>query len=297
MNVLMITGDTRFGSGNPRYDLQASAVEKLEVLYWGRGQLFPRIPQGHFDVITAQDPLWRGAVAWFVARKCGAKLNVQAHMDLSTLGIIQGVLARMVLRRADTIRTVSEKIKMQVERMNVQAKITVLPVFVDIDTFRNAGRKAHTGKNILWIGRFEKEKNPLQAIEVLKEVLKTIPDAKLMMLGSGTMKEQIEEEGVDLPVDILGWQDPTAHLQVADVVISTSFYESWGASIVESLAVGVPVVSPDVGVAKEAGAIVVPREKLADEVIKVLKNGGNGVLKLSLLPASEWAVQWKQTLV
>lgn len=297
MNVLMITGDKRFGSGNPRYDLQASAVEKLEILYWGRGQLFPRIPQGHFDVVTAQDPLFRGLVAWFTAKRLGAKLNVQVHMDLSTLGIVQGVLARMVLRRADVIRAVSEKIKMQIERMNVKAKITVLPVFVDVDTFRNAGRKAHAGKNILWIGRFEKEKNPLQAIEVLREVLKTIPDAKLMMLGSGTMKEQIEEKGAGLPVDILGWQDPTAYLQVADAVLSTSFYESWGASIVESLAVGVPVVSPDVGVAKEAGAIVVQREKLAEKVIEVLKNDGKGVLKLSLLPASEWAVQWKQTLV
>ena len=56
----MITGDPRFGPGNERYELQKRAVEELSVIYWGKGALWPRIPKGHFDVVTAQDPFWRG---------------------------------------------------------------------------------------------------------------------------------------------------------------------------------------------------------------------------------------------
>lgn len=66
---------------------------------------------------------------------------------------------------------------------------------------------------------------------------------------------------------------PAVFLETADVVLCTSLYESWGASIVEALAAGVPVVAPDVGVAKEAGATVVPRAQLAEAVVRVLEEG------------------------
>lgn len=304
MNVLMITGDKRFGSGNPRYDLQASAVGKLEVLYWGRGQLFPRIPHGHFDVVTAQDPLFRGVVAWCISKKLRAKLNVQVHMDLSTLSLIRRILAQIIIRHADSVRVVSDKIKVQVEKIGFKGKISVLPVFVDIERFKKLMHQPQRNKKtIVWIGRFEEEKDPEEALSVFNSVREAGIDASLVVLGKGSLEEKLLrlKSAYNLEyrdeIEFPGWRDPYEYLKMADVVLCTSWYESWGASIVESLAAGVPVVSPDVGVAKEAGAIVVPREKLAEKVIEVLKNGEKGVLKLSLLPASEWAVQWKQTLV
>ena len=72
MRVLVITGDRRFGPGNPRYDLQRQAVEELTVVYWGRGALLPKLPAGPFDVVTAQDPFWRGFVGWYAAKRLRA---------------------------------------------------------------------------------------------------------------------------------------------------------------------------------------------------------------------------------
>ena len=71
-----------------------------------------------------------------------------------------------------------------------------------------------------------------------------------------------------------------------------------GASIVEALAAGVPVVAPDVGVAKEAGAIIASRDRLAEAVIEVLRSVRpvRGELKLSPLSKEEWTVAWKETL-
>ena len=71
MKVLMISGDQTFGPGNPRYELQRSAVESLTVVYWGHGSMFPKVPSGTYDVVTAQDPLWRGHFALHISRRLG----------------------------------------------------------------------------------------------------------------------------------------------------------------------------------------------------------------------------------
>lgn len=296
MKVLVITGDKNFKPGHERYELQKSAVDELAVVYWGRGSLWPNIPAGHFDVITAQDPLLRGVFALRAAKKMGARLHVQVHMDLQVLPWWKRVLARFVLRHADTVRVVSEKIKQQVVKMEVSANISVLPVYVDITKFKNAVRREHPQKTILWVGRYEAEKDPLAAIAVLEEVRKAGVDAKLVMIGQGSLKEVLVARINGQPVEVLGWQDPLAYLETADVVLCTSLHESWGASIVEALAAGVPVVAPDVGTAKEAGATIVPRQELSGGVLGVLASGHKGQLQIELLPKEAWARKWKETL-
>ena len=292
MKVLMITGDKNF-SASPRFALQAAQVERLGVVYIGWGSLWPKVPAGQFDVVTAQDPLLRGAFARRAAKKIGARFNVQVHMDLQVLPWWKHILARIILRHADSIRVVSEKIKKQVQNMGVTAPISVLPVYIDISKFRNIihqpSKSDLLGGNILWLGRFEDEKDPLCAIEVLKKV----PNARLVMLGSGSLEKKLKKSAAGLEIEFPGWQDPAAYLAEADVVLSTSKHESYGASIIEALAAGVPVVSPDIGVAREAGAA---RLDLAHAVAEVLRSGGKGDLKIHLLNEQEWGQQWKQSL-
>src|SRR3989344_3257308 len=98
IRVLMITGDknvlTPGTEAHARAELQKSQVEKLEIVYWGAGALItPLRVHGRFDVVTAQDPFWRGLVGWFVARRMGAKLNIQVHTDLSVQYFFRRVLA------------------------------------------------------------------------------------------------------------------------------------------------------------------------------------------------------------
>ena len=297
MKVLMITGDRSFTPGHPRYELQRSAVEEFAVMYWGRGSLFPRIPKGSWDVVTVQDPFWRGLFARHVARRLGARLNVQVHTDLAAQGFFRRMLAQFVLRRAASVRVVSEKIKKQVERMGVRTPATVLTIFVDVEKFTHLPRAPHAQKTILWLGRFEAEKDPLQAIAVLQAVRAGGTDARLVMLGAGSLEQALHRKAERLPVEFPGWRDPTTYLPEADVVLSTSLHESFGASMVEALAAGVPVVAPDVGVAREAGAIVVPRDELAAKTEEVLRIGSRGTLQLSLLAKEEWIRRWRESLL
>ena len=300
MKVLMITGDKRFGPGHERYELQGAAVERLDMVCWPRGdslvKIFNMARRGRYDVITAQDPFWRAHLARHLVQLFGGKINVQVHADLSAEPFHRRLMALYHLRRAHSVRAVSEKIKQQVLRLAPRARVSVLPVYIDIERFKNIERRPEAGL-VLWLGRFEYEKDPLFALEVIQKV----PGARLAMLGGGSLEPAlracITRLSLEKKVELAGWQNPVPLLSRASTVLCTSRRESWGASIIEALAAGVPVVAPDVGVAREAGAIVVPREQLAQKVAEVLQKGAKGELKLELLSREGWQSAWRQSLI
>jgi glycosyltransferase involved in cell wall biosynthesis len=307
MKVLMISGDKNLlktgAEARERFALQQSAVEQLDVFVWPQVHSYRGIARAayvqRYDVVTSQDPFWRGLISWWLARRMGAKLNLQVHADLKGQSFFRRALATFLLRRADTIRPQSARVAEEVRKIGVKGKITTLPVF--IDTARVTGvpraRHPHFTKTILWIGRFEEEKDPAFAISVLKEVRAQGVDAGLIMLGSGTLGSQLRRVAEGLPVEFPGWQEPAKYFAMADVVLSTSPFESYGASIVESLAAGVPVVSKDVGVAREAGAIITTQDRLAEAVAHTLSVGERGVLQFSVLSAEAWAKAWRDSLI
>ena len=301
----MISGDKNFmregTSAYERFMLQAAQVEKLELVVWPHQFFKPLLVRERFDVVTSQDPFWRGLVALMVAARSNAKLNIQVHADLHAQSKIKRLLAHFILRRADSVRVVSKRLEKEVADIT-SSPIFVLPVFIDVEQFRHIEKTRHLRfeKVILWIGRFEDEKDPLAALEVLRVVREAGVGAGLIMLGSGslehTLKAKATSLGIASHVEFAGWQDPLAYLKQADVVLCTSRAESYGASILEALAAGVAVVAPDVGVAREAGAIIAPKEQLAQKTIEVLQHGVKGSLAVSLPNAEAWAAQWKQSL-
>jgi glycosyltransferase involved in cell wall biosynthesis len=267
-----------------RFLLQQKQVDHLDVFVWPKVHsawtIWRAAQRNHYDVVTAQDPFWRGLLAWKCARLTGAKLNLQVHADLLGQSSYRRLLATHLLRHADSVRVVSEKIRQQVECTGTRAPTHILPIY--IDTARLHSHEDHMPKpflkTILWIGRLEKEKDPAMALSVLRAIREQIPEAGLTVLGSGSLVRELASEA-------------------ADVVINTSPFESYGASIVEALSVGVPVVSLDVGVAREAGATITDVAHFADTVVHMLRNREKGKLALTLLSAEEWAREWRKTLI
>lgn len=297
----MITGDrnifTPGTSAEARFALQRGAVEELRAVYWGPDSWCPPISEDAVDVVTAQDPFWRGLFALWVARRKKAALNVQVHTDLAAYGWLRRALARHVLQSADTVRVVSNKIKQQVERMGVRGRISVLPIYVDLARFRGLEHRPQQQKTILWVGRFESEKDPARAIGVLREVREAGIDASLIMLGAGSLEQELRALAEGLPVEFPGWQDPVTYVAMADVVLSTSKHESFGAGIIEALAAGVPAVGPDVGLLREAGASIADWSELGARTIEALRRSARGELKLTLPDAQEWTEAWANTLI
>jgi glycosyltransferase involved in cell wall biosynthesis len=110
------------------------------------------------------------------------------------------------------------------------------------------------------VGRLATEKNPATAIKALAAARAADHEAQLTILGAGPLENPlhslVKKLGVEKSVVFAGWKDPAEFLPEAELVLATSSYEGYGMSIVEALAAGVPVLSTDVGIAREAGATI-----------------------------------------
>lgn len=312
MKVLMITGDrnvlTEGTVAHERYKLQAAQVDALGVVYWGRGALWPQLPKEKFDVVTVQDPFLRGLFAWRAAKRLDARFNVQVHTDLDAQPLVRRALSKIVLRRAGSVRVVSERVKAQVERAGIQAPIHVLPVFIDKEAIRAAepvdlkSQFPQFDKIVFVASRLEPEKNVELAIKAMPAILHSVPNAGLLIAGGGSQLQALQvlvkkltlEDSVIFGGHIAG---VFSYYKSADLVLNTSTYEGFGATIVEALAAGCAVVSTDVGVAKEAGAIIASKREIGKKAAEALRAGSKGELKLTLPPALEWAQAWKQSLI
>lgn len=102
---------------------------------------------------------------------------------------------------------------------------------------------------ILAVGRLTKQKNFELLIKSFKEVREKV-DARLIILGEGEERKQLEAlisklNLVDF-VDLPGFDNnPYVYMKKADVFVLSSSWEGFGNVLVESMALGTPVVSTD----------------------------------------------------
>ncbi len=85
-------------------------------------------------------------------------------------------------------------------------------------------------------------------INVWKEVVKIIPDARLCIIGDGPEREELEAQANKYGLNIVlkGWvsdEDKYRLIKRSKVFVYPSYYESWGIVVAEALACGLPVVA------------------------------------------------------
>ena len=243
------------------------------------------------DVVSVQDPFEAGITGWIIARLRGARLHVQVHTDflspefarLSFLNRLRVLIAGFVLRRAARVRVVSERIKISLEKKcSLRAPITVLPIFVDVEKYRNTklGTKLSAREHLfqtklLVVSRLEPEKNVGLVIHAFA---KAAPEKScLIIIGEGSEKEALHkmahDRGIAKWVFFEGRTDPAQYYKMADLVLARSGCEGYGMVIVEALASGTPVISTDVGIAREAGAIIAEEDDFAKAITAWFESG------------------------
>jgi len=248
------------------------------------------------DIVSAQDPFETGLVAWFLARHFDVPLHIQIHTDLfspsyawhSLSNRVRVSLARFVLRRATRIRTVSDRIKQSLIReLHIpEERISVLPIYVDIESLRNAPKDAALAvkfasyrTKLLVVSRLEPEKNIQLALRAFKE--SATPSTCLIIVGEGSEQKSLmrlrETLGITDHVYFEGAVEAAPYYRAADLVLVTSRFEGYGLVIIEALASGVPVLSTDVGTAREAGAITASEALFAQELGKWFSDGPRSV--------------------
>ena len=116
------------------------------------------------------------------------------------------------------------------------------------------------------VGRFVKTKNHIFLVEAFEEVLKSVPNAKLLLIGDGPLKKQIEDKvrklGLKDKVIFSGVRSDVADLYNAmDVFVLPSLYEGLPVVGVEVQANGLPFICSS-NVTKEI--LLTDRVKLMD---------------------------------
>jgi len=107
-----------------------------------------------------------------------------------------------------------------------------------------------TGCTLIWWGRLEAHKGLPIALEALAQTRDS--DSRLLVAGAGRMRAQWEELATSLPlrdrVQFLGQvpreqlRDLAAH---CDAFVFTSLRESFGSTVLEAMAAGLPVIALD----------------------------------------------------
>ncbi len=124
---------------------------------------------------------------------------------------------------------------------------------------------------VLYVGKNSAVKNVPRCVRVVGQVLQARPDAHAVFAGSGLAETARATLAPGLPVDRTHFVGPRTDLAAwqadADVLLLTSDSEGMPNVVLEALALGVPVVSSDVGDVAEivgsAGVVVPPADEPA----------------------------------
>ena len=106
---------------------------------------------------------------------------------------------------------------------------------------------------MVYVGRLRHYKSVDVAVRALPEILRTLPDLRFSIVGSGlaetSLQALVQELGLADHVQFHGHVSDTEKihlLQQAHVVVNTSMKEGWGLTVLEANACGTPVVGADV---------------------------------------------------
>jgi glycosyltransferase involved in cell wall biosynthesis len=102
------------------------------------------------------------------------------------------------------------------------------------------------------VARLEPEKGHPTLLEAWPDVLRSCPDASLLIVGEGSQREALEHQAEDLRISrrvvFTGRRDDIPAVTAAlDVAVLPSYREAQGLTILEAMALGRPVVASNVG--------------------------------------------------
>lgn len=140
----------------------------------------------------------------------------------------------------------------------------VIPNGIDTDVFRKVETDLtkSLGLNgvmvITFVGRLIYAKGIQDLISAFPMIKETVPNVKLLIVGDGPYRCQLEEltagTGCDKDIKFLGQktQDQIIEiLSVTDIFVNPSYSEGLPTSVLEAAAIGVPIVATDVGGTRE----------------------------------------------
>ena len=208
-------------------------------------------------------------------------------------------------RRVDTVIVISENIRKSLEKLNIPGeKIEVIPPYIDFTKFRpgisDPGLRAKLGIRqddivFMYLGNLTETKGIDQVLELLHGCKQHFPNIKLLsgleLTHTGTgeridyIKNKIKNYGLQDTIIEMGLiRNVECYFDIADILIApfkdTFDVADYPLTILESMAVGTPVVTTPVGgipeiITDHRNGILVPygdTSSLTKEVINLIED-------------------------
>ena len=179
---------------------------------------------------------------------------------LSFLKSINNYLLRSSAFKASRVVTFSEfSRKLVVKGLGKKRakNVGVIPPGVDPSWF-DVTRQAEGSKDLVFWGRMENEKGISELLRTMKEVLGRMPDVRLHLIGEGNMTESYRSQAQELMVldNVVfhGRMDMDAIQKLINkcaMGVFPSRIESFGLSMAEAMAAGLPIIANRVGALPE----------------------------------------------
>jgi glycosyltransferase involved in cell wall biosynthesis len=228
-----------------------------------------RLMIGQMDVLHAHHPFISGRLAARYSRMHNVPIVFTNHTryDLyarSYLPAVPPSLTQLMLESylpafaalCDLVIAPSSSIRRVLKELGVEQEIRVIPNGIDLEKFRRPAAGCvrrddlgigDDGLVLLYCGRLGPEKNVEFLLQAFEGVREAIPEAYLVLVGGGptagnlqrhrSARENVRFVG-QVPYDAVA-----GYLSIADVFVTASVTEVHPLSIIEAIAVGLPVVA------------------------------------------------------
>ena len=235
-------------SSKPNRLLRLSDMLLTSILHHSRYQV------AHIDVFSGRAFLWADIISRvlrilkkpFILTLHGGNLNNFAQQ-------YPGNVQRL-LTSAKAVTTPS--LFLQNSFSSIKNVVQYLPNAIEIAHYPFKLR-SQPGPRLIWLRAFHSIYNPGLAVEVLALLHRELPLVSLTMIGPDkkdgslqAVKRLAVELGVERNLHLFGAipkPDVPARLDEGDIFLNTTRYESFGVAVMEAAAVGLPIVTTNVG--------------------------------------------------
>ncbi|QYA24001.1 glycosyltransferase family 4 protein [Gramella sp. MT6] len=172
--------------------------------------------------------------------------NLKSRFDRSSNSILK------IFRNANFCVVPSNFLKDELAIFSFK-NLKYIPNSIDLSFYSHKYRK-NLDPKLIWVRAFDEVYNPGLAIRVLERLLKSYPTAELCMVGPekdgsrGRLEKIVKKR--NLPVKLTGKlskEDWTTLSKGYDIFLNTTSIDNTPVSVMEAMALGLPVVSTNVG--------------------------------------------------
>ena len=247
--------------GNIYLHLVPRITEKSKIFFLTSFWMFYLIKKYNITHLLSQCPIVGGYTASLASRFFNIPLMVELHGEeyfrfLKKRTFLYKIFSSIMMKtiaQAKKIRSLNEEMTQKLYAEDIVENVVIIPNRVNLEIFNKTKMDyaVHHPLKLISVGRFVPEKDYLNLIKNLHH---SNMDFHLTLIGGGKLKDiymkYIHKYELQKKVKLIDWieqKDMIDLLVESDIYIQSSMSEGMPRTIVEAMALKLPIISTEVG--------------------------------------------------